>query len=235
VALVVTGKAGFDRKSAFTKKFIKLAGDAGVAAELGTRTPQGMISFLRSAAKRQGCEMSPDVARYILDTCETDMATLHNEVAKICAYAGHDGDGSLERRHVDAVAIPRTEARVFDLAKMIQAGNNQRAMEILRDLFYLREQPVAILAVLAMSYTDLYRARVARDSGKTPGEVIAAFGYKGREFRVNNAWNSRLSIAALRKGLQVILACDLALKSSPVDSTILLERAVVELFELRAL
>jgi DNA polymerase-3 subunit delta len=232
VALVVTGKAGFDRKSAFTKKLIKLAGDVGTAAELGSRTPQGMVSFLKSAAKRQGCEMSNEVARYILDTCETDMATLHSEVAKICAYAGSE---PLERRHVDAVAIPRTEARVFDLAKAIQGGNNQRAMEILRDLFYLREQPIAILAVLTMSYTDLYRARAARDSGKTPADVIAAFGYKGREFRVNNAWNSRLSINALRKGLSILLDCDLALKSSPVDSAILLEKAVVELFGIRAI
>jgi DNA polymerase-3 subunit delta len=230
VALVITGKGGFDKKTAFAKKLIKLAGDVGVSAELGARTPQGMVSFLRSAAKRQGAEMSPELARYILQTCETDMGALSNEVAKICAYAGGE---PLDRRHVDAVAIPRTEAKVFDVAKAIQAGNSQKAMELLRDLFYLRTQPIAILATLSGFYSDLYRARVARDSGKIPADVVAAFGYKGREWAVNQAWNSRLSIKALRRGLGVLLACDLALKSSPVDSEILLERAVIELFALR--
>jgi DNA polymerase-3 subunit delta len=230
VTLVITGKAAFDGRSAFAKKLVKLAGDVGVAAELGARTPQGMVTFLRSAAKRHGAELPPDLARYILQTCETDMGTLSNEVAKICAYANGE---PLDRRHVDAVAIPRTEAKVFDVAKAVQAGNAQRAIELLGDLFYLRTEPIMILATLSGSYVDLYRARVAKDSGKTPADVVAAFGYKGREWRVNNAWNSRLSAVALRRGLDILLRCDLDLKSSPVDSTILLERAVVELFGLR--
>lgn len=229
--LVITAKApAFDPKSAAGQKLIKLCGESGTAVELGVRSQSGMVSFLRGEAKKQGCELSPDLARYMLQTCETDMGALTGELAKVCAYAG---PGELTRGHIDAVINPRTEARVFDLSKAILAGNVQRAMEILADLFYLREQPLAILATLTMSYVDLYRARVAKDNGKTPADVVGLFGYKGREFRVNNAWNSRVPIESLRRSLEILLDCDRKIKSTSVNDEILLEQTVICLFSLQ--
>ena len=229
--LVVTAKApAFDARSAAAKKLIKLCAEAGAAVELGSRSQSAMVSFLRGGAKKLGCELPPDLARYMLQTCETDMGVLTGELAKVCAYAG---PGELTRGHIDAVVNPRTEARVFDLGKAILAGNTQRAMELLSGLFYLREQPLAILAALTMSYVDLYRARVAKDSGKTPADVIGLFGYKGREFRVNNAWNSRVPVEILRRSLETLLDCDRRIKSTGVDDQVLLEQTVIGLFALQ--
>jgi DNA polymerase-3 subunit delta len=123
---------------------------------------------------------------------------------------------------------------VFDLSRCILNGGTQRAFEILASLFYLREQPVAILAVLAMSYADLYRARVAKDEGKTPADVISAFGYRSG-FRVNNAFSARISANAARQSLSILLDCDLKMKSTGLDDKILLEKAVAELFAVRGI
>lgn len=229
--LVVTGKPGvFDAKSAAGKKIIKVCAEHGSAAELGARGAAGLASFVRSAAKKRGCELPNELAKYILQTCETDMHVLDGEVAKICAYAG---GGEITREQVDAVVIPRTEARVFDLSKAILAGNPQRAMELLRDLFYLREQPVAIVSVLAMSYVDLYRARVGKDSGRTVDDIVGMFGYKGREFRVRNAYSTRLPMPVLREMIAALLDCDRRMKSTGADSRVLLEQTVIRLFALQ--
>lgn len=229
--LILTGKPGvFDAGSAQGKKLVKLCADAGTAVQLGIRTPAGMVNFLRGAAKKQGAELSPDLARYLLHIAENDMQSLTREVEKVCAYAGGQ---TITAAHIDAVVIPHTEARVFDLGKAILADNPQRALEILHDLFYRREQPIAILSALSMTYVDLYRARVAKESGKTPADIVARFGYKGREFRVNNAWNSRLSMRALRDSLEALAACDMKLKSTAVDGQVLLEQTVIQLFAIQ--
>jgi DNA polymerase-3 subunit delta len=158
------------------------------------------------------------------------MSSLANETAKICAYAGKY---EVTRAHVDAVATPKIEARVFDLSRCILSGNTQRAFEILASLFSLREPPVSILAVLAMSYADLYRARVAKAEGKTPADVISAFGYRS-DFRVNSAFSARISAGAVKRSLSVLLDCDLKMKSTGLDDKILLEKAVAELFAARS-
>lgn len=225
--LVVTAKPPlFDSKSAAGKKIIKLAEQHGTAVELNSRGAVGLTAFLKSAAKKNGCEISPDVCRYILRICENDMHTLTAEIGKICAFAN---GAEIKQEHVDAVAVPKVEARVFDLAKAILSGNLQKAMEILANLFYLRESPVAILSALSMSYVDIYRARIARNEGVNAPELSKMFGYKS-EFRVQNAFNSRLSAEQLRTCIKYLYDCDVKMKSTGIDDKILLETAVTKLF-----
>ncbi len=228
--LIVTAKApAFDSKSANAKKLIKLAEKHGNAVELGSRGVAGLQTFIKSVAKKNGCEANPEICKYILQICENDMNTLTAEVSKICAYAG---SGELTREHVDAVATAKIEAKVFDLSKCILSGNMQRAMEILANLFYLREEPIGILSVLTMSYVDFYRARIARDEGKSAHDVMEMFGYKS-EYRVQNAFSGRLSAASLRKCLVCLYDADLKMKSTSLDDKILLEKAVTQLFAYR--
>jgi DNA polymerase-3 subunit delta len=229
--LVITGREpGFDKSSAAGKKLIKLCGEHGAAVELGSRGASGLAAFVKACGKKNGQALSNEICRYILETCDNAMNSLANETAKICAYAGA---AEVTRAHVDAVATPRIEARVFDLSRCILSGNTQRAFEILANLFSLREPPVAIIAVLAMSYADLYRARVAKDEGQTPADVISAFGFRS-DFRVNSAFSARISAGALRQSLALLLDCDLKMKSTGLDDKILLEKTVAELFAARS-
>lgn len=226
--LIITAKPDtFDAQSAAGKKLIKTCAEIGSAISLGTRTATGLTAFLRKKAKQYGCVLSPELARYILQICTQNMAALDTELAKICGYAG---GGEITKIHIDDVATMKMEARVFDLGKAILAGNPQRAMELLRDLLYLNESPVAIVSALTLSYVDLYRARTAKDHGHSPADVITLLGYKGREFRIQNAWNCRLSAAVLRASLVALLHCDRALKTTSVDDRVLLEQTVIELF-----
>ncbi|MDR2932352.1 MAG: hypothetical protein LBV27_04520, partial [Oscillospiraceae bacterium] len=225
--LVLTGKAAFDPKSAGAKKIIKATEAAGSVVELGARTQQGLAAFLKSQAGQNGCMLPTDLANRMITACGPDMNTLRCEIAKVCARAGY---GAITAEHIDDVVIPRTEARVFDLSKMILAGNTKRAMDILNDLFYLREQPIAILSTLIMAYVDLYRARVARACGAQQSDVVERFSYKGREFRVRNAFNARLDTQALRRCLDALYDCDRKMKSTGVDDKVLLEQTVVRLF-----
>jgi len=230
--LVATAKApGFDTKLAGSKKLIGLFDKAGCVLELGSRGTGGQVSFLKGEAKKHGCTASTDLCRHILETCDTDMLNLRNEMRKVCAFAG---GGELTRSQVDAVCTPRTEARVFDLSKAILTGNITRAMELLDSLFYLRESAVMILAVLIRAYVDLYRARVARDEGKSSAEMAELFGYKGREFLVRNAFSSSAGLSAvyLRHALNALYRCDRQLKSTSTDDRVLLEQTVVQLFVL---
>lgn len=235
VLLITARSPGFDPGSAGGKKLAALADKYGAAVALEGRDKNGLIRFLQSQAKKNGCVLSPPLARRMLELCGNDMHTLASETAKLCAYAGEGQTAprDIAPEHLEAVVIPRTEARVFDLGKAILAGNSQRAMEILRDLFYLREEPVAIGATLIMSYTDLYRVRVAKNEGVQAEEVVARFGYKGREFRVRNAFGARISTGALRKSLGILLDCERSMKGSRVDSKLALERAVLELICVR--
>ncbi|WRS27086.1 DNA polymerase III subunit delta [Oscillospiraceae bacterium MB08-C2-2] len=233
VLLITAAASAFGaKKSAREKKILAHMEKAGATAEMGKQTPGDLAKFLVKQAKQYGCTISTALCRELINLCGGDMLVLQGEIAKVCAYAG---GGEVLPEHLSAVAVPKMEARVFDLTKEILAENYKGAMEILANLFYLRESPVAILAVMAMTYADLYRAKIAGQSGLPAVQMIGDFGYKGREFRVNNALrlSQKLSVEYLRHSVQTLLALDLRLKSAGADGRALLEEAVTTLFVLR--
>ena len=93
------------------------------------------------------------------------------------------------------------------------------------------EARVSILAVLASAYVDMYRVRVAVESGKKAVDVAACFDYKRKEFRLTNAqrYAKGLPTAALRESLAVLIEADERMKSTPCDKQVLLQELIVKL------
>jgi len=228
--LIITAKSASFGESAPGKKLIKLAEEHGAAAKFTIRGQSDLVKFLQAGAKKQGCQLSGDLARYLIEICPADMLLLENELGKICAYAG---EGEISRAHIDGVVIPKTEARAFDLQRLILAGKPGKALELLGNLFYLREDPIAILGALSMSFCDLYRARAAKDAGLSVAAMAKEYGYKS-DYRVKKAFDNagKISAAKARDAVILLEQSDAAMKSTGVDNKIYLEQLTVKLISL---
>ena len=225
--LIITAKSSSFAGSAAGKKLIKLTVEYGASVELSIRGQGDLVKFLQSAAKKLDCELSGDVARYMIGICPADMLLLENELKKVSAYAG---GGELSRKHIDAVVIPKTEARAFDLQRHILGGNAKGALELLSGLFFFREDPIAILGAISSSFCDLYRARAAREAGQSPVAMTKEYGYKS-EYRVKKAFENagKLNIRAARRAMSLLCDVDQAMKSTSVDNKIYLEQLTIKL------
>lgn len=229
--LLITARApAFDASKGASKKLVTLSDQYGAVLELDGRDTSSMVRFLQQQAKAGGASLSTKQSRYLLSICENDMQTLAGEVAKVAAYAAGQ---EITQEHIDAVVSPKTEAKVFDLSREITDGNAQRAMEILQDLFYLQEHPIGITATLIMSYTDIYRAHVAKNEGKSVQDVTEAFAYGRMVFRVRNAFRVNMTTQALRLSLKLLYECETQLKGSSLDDQLVLEKTVLGLLACR--
>lgn len=103
---------------------------------------------------------------------------------------------------------------MFDLSKAMMQNNFNRAFAILDELFLCRQEPLAILAVLNMTFVDLYRAKTATLASKSVQDVCEIFAYKGKEFRMRNAFRDvpRYSVKTLRSCLEILAEADIGLK-----------------------
>lgn len=212
------------------KKLVSIFDKYGVAVELSPRDTAGIAKYLQSSAKKQGCTLSGQMAKEIIRISGNQLQTLTTELAKICAYAGC---GEITKQHIDAVITPTVEERVFNLGKAILGGNTSQAMEITANLIYLRENPVMIVSTLIMNYTDIYRAQIGKKTGAGPGEISDMFAYKGNAFRIRNAFNTKISTAAVRESMEILYDCDSKMKSTGVDNNLILEETVLKLIYVR--
>lgn len=229
ILLRLAAKKPDPKKSARVKNLISQVEKVGAVVDLAPRDRSRVIKFAMARCEKEGCSLSSQLAGYLIDRCSQDMWLLSGELAKLCAYVG---EGEITKEAIDRVTTQAVDAGVYDLSRMILKGDYAGSLRILSDLFYLREEPTVILSTLSYTFVDLYRARIARDTGKDAAQVTGDFGYRGREFRVKNAMRdaSRYSPDFLRKALEILTSADYQLKSSRADSRLVVEQAVTQLF-----
>lgn len=216
------------KKNAKWKAFLNAVDKAGAAVHFPRKTAGDITKLLCSGASRRGSALSPDNARRMQERCGNDLNLLLGELDKLSAYAeGRE----ITREDIETLGVQNLEASVFDLSKALLQGSYAKAYSIIHRLFTMREEPVAILAVLSNAYADLYRAKVARAAGEQAESLAGAFAYRGKEFRLRNAARDSASIplSVLRESLETLAEADRMLKSSRTDKRVVLEQTAAKL------
>ena len=215
------------KRSSKWSNFIKFFEKYGEILNLPIMNKLKLQRQLIKWTEKMSCSLSEKNAQLIIEKCGNNLLTLKNELEKLCAYAA---GSEITSEVINCVTVENFEANVFELTKAIMAQNYDRAFEVLDILFFKKEEPIAILSVMASNYIDIYRVKVAEFSGKNIYDVAEIFDYKRKMFRLENAqrYSKNISMKSLRKCINLLAKTDEQLKSSRLDSKILLEKLITK-------
>ncbi len=222
---VKNGKKTFSGKN---KKLVDNIAKKGVVCQCAVKTTADMVKTICAGAVKRGCEISKKNAQTLAEYCLMDSMQITNELEKLCTYK-NGGEISLE--DIDILVSGQIETDSFKLARAVIAMNASQAFFLLDDLLNKRNEPIAVISAISMSFLDLYRARAAMTVNKRAEEVIEDFSYKGRAFAVNNAYRDcrKVSLENLRKCISILRDADRKLKRSSVSQRIILETALTKM------
>ncbi len=199
----------------------------GGTLALNRRTEAELVKLLCTGAGQRGCQMSAATAGYLVRCVGDDLNTLLRELEKLCAYRP---GRRIEDADVDLMCSKTLTATAFEMVRQINRQNGKAALRVLQELKAQREEPVKIMAALASSYVNMYRA-LAADTAHRPAAAFAKeLGVKNPNalgYALNDA--RRLGSGRLARSLALLGQQDEALKRLPVDGYILLEQTVVAL------
>ncbi len=232
-SVVVFNITGFqpDEKKAKTKKFIAAVDKAGTVCRLDGIPQAKIAGLIVKKAAKQGVVISGEDAMYLSERVLCNMTLVSEETTKLINYVGTGG--TITREIIDKLVGKLLDTSVYELATAINSGKRAEAFRILDDLTAERIEPVIILSALSGAYLDFYRAKVAKVTGVLPGQAAEQLGYpKNREWVLNKAMTavSKLRIDYLRNTVFILNEADGLMKSSALDSRIILEQAVTRLF-----
>jgi DNA polymerase-3 subunit delta len=215
------GEANYKNRRSLTdknKRFADLCAKHGTVCEFAFKSVADAARTIQSAVGRQGCTVNQRNAEYLAQLCLCETAHINMEIEKLCAYA--DG-GEILREDIDALCVRKIESDGFGLALNMLRSNALYVFNRLNELKAQNYEPMQILSIVNMSLADIYRAKLARASGKSYTDCAHDFKYpKNREFAVKNAFSEcgNISIERIRKAFMLLSDTELRLKTKSMNT-----------------
>ncbi|HET8602173.1 MAG TPA: DNA polymerase III subunit delta [Segeticoccus sp.] len=177
--------------------------------------------FIANEFRSKGRKVSPDGVRALLEAVGKDL----RELAQACAQLVEDTTGVVDEQVVARYHGGRVEATGFKVADAALAGNAGEALRLLRHAIAAGDNPVPIVAVLALQLRQLVKVgaagrgssqQLAKELGMAPWQVDQAR-------RKLNGW----SADALGRSIQAVAAADFDVKGGGRDPIYAVERAIL--------
>lgn len=227
---------GFDPKNGRktpqgkNKKLIDAVAKYGTVCEAKQRSFPTLARELAAIAQKNSAVLPIECAEELVRLCMGNTLILRSELEKLCAYA--DGK-KITMAMVRETVSPQLETTTFNLAKAVVSQRPRSAMEELNKLYAMRTDRTAIVAAIASSFLDLYRASAAMRAGKSEADMKRDFGYI-YDFMIQNAFRdcNRIPPERLRACILVLRDLEQTLNSTQADERILLESAIVKMLKI---
>lgn len=239
VVIYATGVDLYKNKRNLTdknKRFSDFCAKQGSVCEFAYKRPSDMGKTIVAAVKKAGCDISKADSEYLAACCLCDTSFVNQEIEKLTAYASNR---MITRDDIDSLCIKRVESDGFALAINILRANAPMVFNRIKELSDQNYEAFEILGVISFSMADLYRAKLARASGRSVSECAADFKYgRNREFAVKNAYSecSNMTCERIRQSLKIFSDADLLLKTRSQGKSgdlLTLEQAAAKAMALR--
>jgi DNA polymerase-3 subunit delta len=188
-------------------------------------------AWARTRLKELKTTADERVLSEVVSLVGTNLQTLSSELDKLAAAA--IGTGQITMDLVDQLIGRSRELSNFDLGDQLVAGDRRRALETLHRLLEDEVQPVMLLGLIASNYHRLALAKELLKRGARDEVYRLVYGPPAKRDAFMNTLQ-RSDASKIARGIQLIAAADLAIKSSlggggPKGARLQLEVLVCEL------
>ena len=185
-----------------------------------------LISWIQGAAKARGVTFEGRALAAFSQLTNGDLWTIENELDKLAAYTG---GGSVTEDTVEQVVSSAQEAKVWDLSDAIVAGNERKALAVMRTLLEAGEPAPLLMFMVVRQYRQIVMLKDMREHRARPDEIQRATGILPFRMGAVGALASRYGWEDLRAAYATLLDADLAVKRGLRDDEAALQLAVHEL------
>ena len=187
--------------------------------------------WARARLKELKTTIDERVLSEVIRLVGTNLQTLHSELDKLAAAAIETRQITMEL--VDQLIGHSRELSNFELGDQLVAGDRRRALETLHRLLDDEVQPVMLLGLIASNYHRLALAKELLNRGAVEEAYRLVYGPPAKRDAFMNTLQ-RSEATKIARGIQLIAAADLAIKSSlggggPKGARLQLEVLVCEL------
>lgn len=208
------------------KKLHKAVEENVQCVEFRKQSGSELRAWIQRQAQRGGKVMDNATADYLAFLTDNSLSTIQSELQKLTAYASGQ---QITKQDVDAVVEPTLTAVSFDISNAIVDGSYERALQKLRDLLAMQQDPILLLGAISTQIRRMLYARVLGENGKGPGDLAKLCGISEYPARLTMGAVRKLSYRFCAQAVLLCLEADRQMKRSFDDPQRILELLLIGL------
>ena len=206
---------------------IKAIRKTGEAIEFTSPSAAQIITWIRRRFAAGGKTIGRPAAEHLVFMCSPLINRLKPEIEKLSTFA--EGE-EITVADIEKVVDKLPETRVFELSDCLAERDYDGAAARLAELLAMREEPIALLAMIGAQFRRLYAARLAVENGLGEAYVRENTAVKyDYHLRKLMATARGFDLDRLRAAVLACAECDYLLKSSSRDGEVLLSELILKL------
>ncbi|MEX0749069.1 MAG: DNA polymerase III subunit delta [Candidatus Saccharimonadales bacterium] len=200
-------------------KWFKTLQQQAKLKEFKPKSDAQLLAWLQQQSKAEGLELSPELARLLLDRVGSDQWRLSQEVAKLASRS------DLTVELIESLVLPSPRHTIFELLEVLARGDTETALRYWDDL---RAQGVHVLEILTMISWQLRNLIVIASCREHSDTAIARdHGLNPYVVSKSKATAKRIPLEALIAAYQQVIQADYELKTGrSTDPEGLIERVI---------
>lgn len=145
------------------KKIIKSIKKTGQAVACLPVKEWDLSDWIVTLSKEHQIVLEDAVADLLIQEAGTDLSMLRGEIEKLALYAGEGSKITLEM--AESLVSHQQTSSGLKLVDSLMAGDLAKAIYIFHDLIKLKEEPIALIALLASQFRTILHVKLLKHKG----------------------------------------------------------------------
>ncbi len=207
------------------KNIVKLIKKSAKVISKSSIDDKDLPIFVVNEFKSSGYDIDIKTANYFVNYVGKNVDVIISEIEKMIIYK--DDDKRITIKDVNDVCCRVFNDNIFDLTDGIMKRDFKRAYECYKDLSFLGEEPIKIIALLANQFLLTYQVKLLSEDGKSSKEITEVLNV--HPYRVKLALQTDYLTYELRNILIKLHELDYDIKSGKLDKVTGLEDFILHL------
>jgi len=172
-------------------------------------------------------DIKQDALDLFLELTGINFNIVKQELEKVILYLGDRS--TINKQDIHQIVNRSLEQNVFLLTEYIQKNKKVKAIQLVKDLIAMKEEPIKLLALITSNYRLFYQCKILNQKGYSGQQIAKTINV--HPYRVKLALNQSRNYQ-LENLLNIIDTCaetDYKLKSSYMDKHLILELFILSL------
>ncbi|MUK87069.1 DNA polymerase III subunit delta [Ornithinibacillus sp. L9] len=211
------------------KKVTKTLKKNGLVAECNPVKEFELSKWIKNIADQYHIVIAEDAFETIESELSTNLNLLENEIEKLALYVGEQGTVTKEiAEEMISHTVTSSSLRLVDT---VIEGNLQKAISIYKDLEKMKEEPIAMIGLLAFQFRTIFRVKLLKQKGYTQFQMQKQIGAHPYVIKVALSREAKFTTEKLQFIIDRLATADAVMKQGKMEKELAFELLLYDLIQ----